>query len=74
MVSKWLMARRFSPERLRLARERAGFTQKSAAKAVGVSYQTYQNWEYGKLAPRINELLKVAELFASRLENFLENT
>ena len=57
------MAPRFSPEHLRVARERAGFTQKAAAKALGVSCQTYQNWEYGKLDPRINELLKVADLF-----------
>ena len=51
------MALRFSPERLRSAREKAGLTQKGAAKALGVSYQTYQNWEYGSQDPRINQLL-----------------
>jgi len=52
------MAKRFSPEYLRSARNQAGYTQKEAAEALNVSYQTYQYWENGKQLPRTDKLLK----------------
>ncbi len=66
------MAKRFSPEYLRSARNQAGYTQKEAAEALNVSYQTYQYWENGKQLPRTDKLLKILELFNKRLKDLVE--
>jgi DNA-binding XRE family transcriptional regulator len=54
------MARCFSTSHLRSARKQAGYTQKKAAEALDVSYQTYQYWESGKQLPRVDKVLKIA--------------
>jgi transcriptional regulator with XRE-family HTH domain len=66
------MAKRFSPERLRSARNQAGYTQKEAAEVLNVSYQTYQYWEHGRQLPRADKLLKIIELFSKNLEDLVE--
>lgn len=67
------MARRFSPARLRSARRQAGYTQRKAAEALDVSYQTYQYWEQGKQCPRVNDCLKIMELFTKTFDDLVED-
>lgn len=45
---------------LKAARINAGFTQKSAAKSIGVTVYTISNWERGKSFPSA-PLIKVIE-------------
>ncbi len=48
---------------LKTARERAGFTQIEAAKALGISTDTLGNYERGKSYPDIPVLKKIESLY-----------
>ena len=48
------------PKRLRYARSLRDMTMEEAAKGVGVSYQSWQQWESGDTTPRQNRLAKIA--------------
>lgn len=48
---------------LEAARINAGFSQRSAAHALGISLATYQNYESGKTSPSWHLVKKIEELF-----------
>jgi len=48
---------------LRAARVNAGLTQDRAAKALGVTRKTLQNWEKGVTSPSVKQALAIEELF-----------
>lgn len=48
---------------LEAARINAGFSQKEAAKRVGVNATTLANWEKGKTAPDIDKFRKLCEVY-----------
>ncbi len=47
-------------QRLRSAREAAGFTMEEAARRIGVMKPTWQAWETGRKEPRSNRLAMTA--------------
>ena len=49
-------------ERLRYYREKAGKSQKELAAAVGIPFQTYNNYEVKGNEPKIEVLIKIAEV------------
>lgn len=44
-------------------RVQAGYTQKEAAKAIGVAEQTVIRWENGSSAPKMEDAQKLSELY-----------
>ena len=52
-------------------RERLGLTQTAVARELGVSRQTYNNWELGKRQADYEYLLRLGELFNTSVENIL---
>lgn len=49
--------------RLSACRVQAGYTQKEAAKEIGVSEQTMIRWENGSSAPNMERAQKLSELY-----------
>lgn len=49
--------------RLSACRVQAGYTQKEAAKEIGVSEQTVIRWEQGASAPNMEKAQKLSELY-----------
>ncbi|MGI3044091.1 helix-turn-helix domain-containing protein [Shewanella algae] len=47
-------------QRIKAAREKKGFSQEQLGDLVGVSFQSVQQWESGKTAPRTARLRKLA--------------
>lgn len=48
--------------RIRLARESAGYTQEKVAEKVGVSRSAVSRWEQGEIEPKVQNLAAVAVL------------
>ena len=48
---------------LKAARVNSGFTQKQAAKEIGVCQKTLSAWESGKRSPRMNQLKIVCQVY-----------
>lgn len=57
---------------LKKYRELKGVSQTSAAKELGISRQTYNNYELGKRQADYEMLLKLAEYFDTTVENLLK--
>lgn len=58
-----MCSKKTTGERIREARIRGGLTQKQVAERLGLnSYQSVAQWESGKRNPKINTLLKLAEI------------
>lgn len=55
-----------SHQELRAIRKRAGLTQKTAAKAIGVSLSTYKDWERGLIAATKSGITVLQVLAAKR--------
>lgn len=49
--------------KLRELRIKSGFTQNDVALKIGVSGQTILNWENGIYEPKIDQLIRLADLF-----------
>ena len=49
-------------------RTELGFTQKQAAEGIGVSEQSYQRYEYGKVVPSALVLITLADYFDVSLD------
>ncbi len=62
------------PENLKQSRERAGFTQASFAKTVGVPLRTIQNWEQGHREPRLDMLATLAKVLNVTADELLKQT
>jgi DNA-binding XRE family transcriptional regulator len=50
-------------QRLRQLREERRMTMRSAAKAIGVSYRTWNSWEYDERVPRDEYKKMIADYF-----------
>lgn len=57
------------PLNLKQLRKFAGFTQKQLADKLGITYQSYQAYEYGKTLPSLPIILSVAEIFDVSLDS-----
>ncbi len=57
------------PLNLKQLRKSAGFTQKQLADKLGITYQSYQAYEYGKTLPSLPIILSVAEIFDVSLDS-----
>lgn len=55
-------------KRLKLAREKRGYTQKMIAAALGISEKGYQYYEYGTRTPKIDTLKKIAMLLETSID------
>ena len=58
--------------RLRELRTKSGLTQNEIATKLGVSGQTILNWENGIYEPKINQLIRLADLFSVSVDYLIE--
>lgn len=58
-------------QRIRAARESAGFTQESLAEAVGVSRTAVARWESDDIEPKLQNLISIAELLHVSTDSLL---
>lgn len=58
-------------QRIRAARESAGFTQENLAEAVGVSRTAVARWESDDIEPKLQNLISIAELLHVRTDSLL---
>ena len=56
---------------LKAARVNAGFTQKEAAKALGISNKTLVNWEKGVSFPKADMVDKICALYGVNYDNII---
>lgn len=56
---------------LKAARINAGYTQKEAAKLLGVSNVTLGNWENGTSFPNAQQIVKICELYGVSYDNLI---
>lgn len=49
-------------------RKQKGITQKEAAKAANIAYQTYNNYENDKAIPPLDNLIKLADFFGCSID------
>lgn len=54
---------------LKAARINAGYTQDRAAKALGVSVSSIQNWELNRVSPRLKEYVQMCKLYSVSLDD-----
>ncbi len=59
------------PERLRELRVQSGLTQKAVAKVLEINFSSYQQYEYAINEPKLDKLLKLAELFDVTLDELM---
>ncbi|GHU60653.1 hypothetical protein AGMMS49975_29720 [Clostridia bacterium] len=55
-------------ERIQQLRKAQNFTQKQVAEAVNVQTNSLQQFEYGKLKPSLDTLIKIADFFGVSLD------
>lgn len=55
----------------KMAREKAGFTQIDAAKALNIPQSTLATWEIGKAMPRASKLSAIAALYKCTVDELL---
>ncbi len=55
---------------LKLLRKSAHLTQTEMAKKLGITYQSYQSYEYGKSLPSLPIMLALADIFDVNLDSF----
>lgn len=53
------------------ARERAGLTQKMAAKLLGVTEAAVSQWENSKTAPKTDRLIRIASIYGVTVDELL---
>lgn len=58
-------------DRLRNLRERYYLTQQDVADAMGVSVNSYRNYEYGSIVPKAKELMALADLYDLSVDDIL---
>ena len=60
---------------LKGARANAGYSQKAAAKELGISNKTLCNWESGATVPNITQVNALCKLYGRKIDeiNFLPN-
>ncbi len=58
-------------QRLKELRLRNGFTQDEMAKILEIDLRNYQQYEYEKCTPKLEKLIKLAELFDVTLDELM---
>lgn len=58
-------------ERLKIARQNAGKTQKETAEAIGMTPNAYQKYELGTSEPNLAKLVLLANMFNISLDYLL---
>jgi transcriptional regulator with XRE-family HTH domain len=58
-------------KRISAARRRAGLKQADAARALGVSVQSFQQWEAGRTSPRGSRLAQLASVLGVSIAELL---
>lgn len=53
-------------------RDKAGVTDYEVSKNTGVPTSTLTNWKYGRYAPKVDKIKKIADYFGKPIEYFLE--
>ncbi len=59
-------------ERVRVAREASGLSQRDVAAQLGISQPSYLLWERNQVALRPDQLLKLAKILSVRVEELLD--
>lgn len=55
-------------KRLKLAREKRGYTQKQVAFLLDIVEQAYQKYEYGKITPKLDFMMKLAKIYETSID------
>lgn len=71
MASKVTDLDRVIADRIKAMRAKSGLTQLAVAGHLGITYQSYQKMEYGRVAFHASTLDRLAQLFNCRLFNFM---
>lgn len=58
-------------ERLKLARQKSGKTQKETAEAIGMTPNAYQKYELGTSEPNLSKLVFLADMFQVSIDYLL---
>ena len=53
-------------------RKQFGYTQKYVAEQIGITYQSYQHYEWGLSVPTLQNFIKLAKLYDVSLDELLE--
>ena len=61
-------------ERIKKLRLEAGMTQMETADKLGIIFQWYQKWEWGKTRPNEKNMRKLADVFDVSVEYLLGNS
>ncbi len=57
---------------LKELRKQFGYKQKYIAEQLGITYQSYQNYELGITVPTLQNFIKLAKLYNVSLEDLIE--
>ena len=60
-------------ENIRFLRKKKGWTQEKFSKKIGIKRSLVGDYEEGRSDPRLNNLLKMCEVFQISLDNILKN-
>ena len=61
----------FLSKNLKYLRELNGLTQGEVAIKLRINMRRYQRWEYGTSEPNIKELIKLAKLYKTTVDNLV---
>ncbi len=59
------------PKILKDLRTQYNYSQKYVADKIGITFQSYQAYEYGKTTPNVENLIKLADLFDVSLDSLV---
>jgi DNA-binding XRE family transcriptional regulator len=57
---------------LKLLRKQFGYTQTYVAEQIGITYQSYQAYEWGVTVPTLQNFIKLAKLYDVSYEDLLD--
>lgn len=57
---------------LKYLRKQFGYTQKYVAENLGITYQSYQAYEFGTTVPTLQNFIKLANLYDIQIDELLE--
>ncbi|MBQ3494493.1 MAG: helix-turn-helix transcriptional regulator [Clostridia bacterium] len=57
---------------LKYLRKQFGYTQKYVAEKLGITYQSYQAYEFGTTVPTLQNFIKLANLYDIQIDELLE--
>ncbi len=60
------------PKNLKNLRKQFEYTQSYVAAQIGISYQSYQAYEWGVTVPTLQNFIKLAKLYDVSLDELLE--